>query len=62
MTLFSVVNKNYYIKVRLPFQILSTQTKIWPVVLINSITIIIILFYIMPYTTSVALMCFTLKT
>ena len=34
-TVFSVVNK-YYIKVKLSSQIISTQIKIWPIVLITS--------------------------
>jgi len=36
MTVFSVQNKVYYIKVKLSFQIISTQIKIWPIVLITS--------------------------
>jgi len=34
--LFTVLLLKYFIKVRLSFQILSTQTKIWPIVLITS--------------------------
>jgi len=34
--LFSVLWINYYMKVRLSFQILSTQIKIWPIVLTTS--------------------------